>query len=814
MLEIRIKKNSPVKLNTLTSKKITVIVFLLSFSVLLHAQNQIISGYVRDFETKEALIGAGVYESENRTGTGTNSYGFYSLTLPKGKRVVTFSYLGYESAMLEIDLQRDTTLQIYLNPVSNELSEVIVSSGTELRNMRLGMVNVPISTIKTTPALLGETDLMKALQFIPGVQNTSEGKSDLSVRGGSPDQNLILLDGVPIYNPNHVFGFLSVFNTDALKNVTLYKSSFPARFGGRLSSVIDITTKDGNKQHYSGSVTVGLPAVKINLEGPIIKDRTSFTFSARRTYVDLLMGAINNWFPDDDSGSSANFFFHDINAKIHHKIDDRTFLHLSVYNGNDKLIQQTEGITNQITNHSASSEKWDWGNTIVSGKLSRVLTPNLFFRTMLTYNQYHYRIKTEDEYTTGEDWQTEQKAFRSFLFSSGIQDYSASADFEYYPAMNHAVKFGAAFTFHDFNPEVVSVSVKADTIKTNDNNPKNTYSGALAFYAEDDWDISRRIRLNAGLRFSLFNVDNKTYTALDPRLSLRYLLTDRVALQTSYTMMQQYVHLLSSNSIILQTDLWVPVTGNVKPMQSNQYSLGMFYELPKPFLFSVESYYKDMQNVIEYKDGISYTGVSTGWEDKIESGIGRSYGIEFSLEKREGRATGAASYTWAKSERKFDEINFGEWFPSKFDRRHVINLSLNYRFNEKFDLATTWTYHSGNRITLPLMTYVHPGVPGTFHPDFGFFISNLMELDHRNNYQMGDYHRLDVGVNYTFRKRKNNYCLLNLSVYNAYSRMNPFKVVVEAEQHRNPEGGFYFTYSLRQVTLFPVIPALSFTYYF
>ncbi|MDR0332004.1 MAG: TonB-dependent receptor [Dysgonamonadaceae bacterium] len=787
------------------NKKSTIVIFSLFFCISLSAQNHTINGYIRDAESKEMLIGANVFETESRTGSHTNAEGFYTISLPKGKRNIIFSYLGYESMAMEFDLQKDTTIHIYLNPAVNELSEVIVSHHIQLREMQLGVVNMPVSTIRATPALLGETDLMKTLQLIPGVQSTSEGKSDLSVRGGSPDQNLILFDGVPVYNPNHVFGFLSVFNTDALKDVMLYKSSFPARFGGRLSSVIDISTKDGNKQRFSGSASIGLPVMKFNLEGPIIKDRTSFTFSARRSYVDLFMGTINDWFVDENSSSTANFFFHDINAKIHHKVDDKTSLSLSVYNGYDKLMQETSDIGNAATGHSASSGNLDWGTTIINGQLRRMLAPNLSMRTMLTYNRYHYKVNTEDEFTTGNDWQTKEKAFRNFLFSSGIQDYSAAADFEYFPLPNHTIRFGTTYTFHHFKPEVVSISIQTDETKTSENTPKHTYANNWALYAEDDWRISNRMNLNAGLRFSLFNVDNKTYTGLDPRLSLRYLLTEKMALQTSYTMMQQYVHLLSSNSIILQTDLWVPVTGNVKPMRSHQYSFGMFYELPKSFLFSVESYYKDMRNVIEYKDGISYTGVSAGWEHSVEAGIGRSYGIEFSLEKRAGRTTGIAAYTWSKSERKFDEINYGEWFPSKFDRRHVINLSLNYQINKNFDIATAWTYHSGDRITLAMMSHVgHP------MPDDWNFIDGLLELEHRNNFQMAPYHRLDIGINYTFARRNNRFCVLNLSAYNAYNRMNPYRVIVSADSKED----YTYTYRLKQITLFPIIPGLSFTYHF
>jgi outer membrane receptor for ferrienterochelin and colicin len=796
------------------SRNATILIIVLyCFSASLNAQNYTVSGYIRDAETKETLIGSAVYDTGSEKGCFSNTYGFYSLLLPKGTATVRYTLLGYETATVEIDLHKDTIIQIYLVPATTELNEIVINSKTQIKDMRLGVADVSVSQIKNIPALLGETDLMKSLQFIPGVQHTTEGKSDLSVRGGSPDQNLILLDGIPVYNANHVFGFLSVFNTDALKKVTLYKSNFPARYGGRLSSIIDITTKDGNKQLFSGSATIGLPALKFDMEGPIVKDKTSFTFSARRTYMDLLVDAANKWFMNDDAESNANFFFHDLNAKIHHKIDDKTSIYLSAYNGNDKMKQSTTDIKDIKTGHNSSTEKWDWGNTIVSGKLSRILSPNLFFKSTLTYNQYHYKITADDEYASGNDLTGVQKTYRNFLFSSGIKDWSVSGDFEYFHSSVHNLKFGTAFILHDFNPEVISLKSQSDTLIVADNTPKHTYANEFTLYAEDDWDITKKIRLNLGLRFSLFNVDGKNYTAIDPRMSLRFLLTDRLSLQTGYSLMQQYVHLLSSNSIILQTDLWVPVTGAVKPMESNQYSAGMLYELSESVFLSLEAYYKDMRNVIEYKDGINYAGVSADWENKVEAGTGRACGIEFSIEKREGRITGTASYTLSKSERKFDEINFGEWFPSKYDRRHVINMLLNYKLNEKFDFTAIWTYHSGSRITLPLMTYVNPDVPDT--DGLGSrHIENLMELDYRNNYQMSDYHRLDMSVNYTFKKKNNRYSALNLSVYNVYNRMNPYKLILESEMHKSPTNEHIYTHKLKQITLFPVIPSLSYTYHF
>jgi hypothetical protein len=563
------------------SVKITCSVVFLCFAASLYARKHTVSGYIYDAQTKETLVGGNVYESGSEKGCFSNQYGFFSLLLPEGKRTLNCSFLGYEDMTLEIDLQKDTIIKIHLSQTSTELNEIVVLGNKKLKDMRLGMVEVSVQQIKNMPALLGETDLMKSLQFVPGVQNTSEGKSDISVRGGSPDQNLILLDGVPVYNPSHVFGFLSVFNTDALKNVTLYKSSFPARFGGRLSSVVDITTKDGNRERFSGSAAIGLPTLKFNIEGPILKDRSSFIFSARRTYLDLLTGI----FIDGGDNSSASFSFYDLNAKIHHRISDRTFVSLSAYSGNDKLYQKTGEIEDIEMGHEVSTEKRSWGNTIVSGKLSGLISPVLFFKTALTFNQYRYKSITDDEYASREGFTDIRKMSRNFLFSSGIKDYTVSGDFEYFPASDHNVKFGTAVIFHDFNPEVISLTSIGDTVTVADNAPKHTFAKEFALFAEDDWDISRKIRLNAGLRFSMFNVDSKTYAVIDPRLSLRFLVADKLSLQACYSLVQQYVHLLSSNSVILQTDLWVPVTGKIKPMQSSQYSVGVFYELSKPVFF-------------------------------------------------------------------------------------------------------------------------------------------------------------------------------------------------------------------------------------
>ena len=784
--------------------------YLVCLPYLSIAQKYTIGGRIIDAETKEVLVGCSVFDNTSHQGVVTNNYGLYSLQLKEGSCHISTTYLGYEPASIELVLTKDTVINIALYPQTAQLAEVVVSSGNRnLQSARLGTVNVPISHIKKIPTFFGENDLMKSLQYVPGVQNTSEGKSDLSVRGGSPDQNLILLDGIPIYNANHVFGFFSVFNTDALKNVNLYKSGFPARFGGRLSSVIDITTKDGNKEHFAGSATLGLLALKFNLEGPIIKDKTSFTFSARRSHVDLYMKPIQDWLNDDDSkeNGETNFYFYDINAKLHHKLNDKTSLYLIAYKGQDRLTDKREDGESSSFSKATTRQNWDWGSTIFATKLNSIITNNLFLNATLSYNQYDYMTSVKKNNTATTDEGNSIDEFNNLDYNSGIKDYTANVEIEYIPTSQHYIRSGLSFIYHDFSPEVISH-------KTNETSEgilnKNVYAKELSFYAEDDWDITRKLRLNGGFRYSLFNVNNTTYQAIDPRLAVRYLITNNFSLKAGYSHMQQYIHLLSSNSLLLQTDLWVPVTDKVKPMYSNQYSIGIYSVIPNLFDVSIETYYKDMDNVVEYKDGASFTGISTGWESKVESGIGRSYGIELSLERKTGKTTGVVSYALAKTERKFNEINYGEWFPAKYDRRHTINLNINQQLSKKMDLSLNWIYASGDMATIPMMSAVVADIPESQ-------IKNplLEQLDHRNNYRLPAHHRLDIGLNYTTNKKGNRYGVWNFSLYNVYNRMNTFNVFIEEEDLGKAENGQrIYTRKLKQLTLFPIMPSVSYTYNF
>lgn len=780
------------------------------------AQNYTISGYVSDLSTKEILIEATIIDGISGKGASTNSYGFYSLTLPAGNMKIRCQSVGYSTYEKDFNLTRDTVVNISLSQSASELEEIVVTARQYSVDTKHGATHVSIEKIRNTPALFGESDLMKSLQYIPGVQHATEGKSDLTVRGGSPDQNLVLLDGNPLYNINHLFGFLSVFNTDALKNVTLYKSAFPARFGGRLSSVIDINTKDGNKEKFTGSVTVGLLAAKFNIEGPAIKDKTSFTLSARRSYADLFMGKFQEW-ADEDGNSRDNFYFYDLNAKLHHKFNDKTSFYLMAYKGMDsyKNRMNEKDIPGERTN-SSTDQDWSWGNTILAARFNRSLTGNLFMNANLSYNRYTYRTSIEEKFNFIES-EKEKSAHNSLRYDSGIRDYTGSLEWEYIPSTRHYVRAGTQFILHHFRPEVFRLSENIGNAENADNTGAQSptlpsarmHAKETAVYLEDEWTATGQFILNGGLRFSTFHARKKTYVALDPRFSARYLLGRNTSIKAGYSRMQQYIHLLSNNSLLFQTDLWVPVTDKVKPMNSNQYSVGVYKTFNRLFDFSIETYYKTMDNVIEYKDGASFPGSSVSWEDKVEAGKGRSYGMELSVEKQSGKLAGSAAYAWAKTERRFERINDGEWFPARFDRRHTANLYLSYRLNRRIDFTTQWTYASGDRMTIPLMVVEAADIPDAWKPDEG-----LMQFDHRNNYRLPAYHRLDIGMNYTRKKEGVRYGVWNFSIYNLYNRMNTFKLYVQTDVDKDASGRNIYTRQLRKITLFPVLPSISYTYNF
>ena len=653
------------------------------------------------------------------------------------------------------------------------------------------------------------------------------------MRGGGPDENLILLDGVPLYNVNHAAGFFSAFNSDAIKNVTLYKGNFPARFGGRLSSVVDVHMKDGDMHEYHANLSLGLIASKVNVEGPIVKGKTSFNLSFRRTYYDLITAPLANYLVklETETGKNsawAGYYFYDFNLKLNHKFSDKDRLFLSIYSGDDKVYARMKYKNEYETDYGTSSnlEKlnldWKWGNRIAALRWNHVIQPNLFMNVTGAYTQYRHSmgagystesIRPQSSYTENMD----------LGVHSGIYDISAKADFDYKPFENHDVKFGANLTHHTYSPTTTAIHLKeTENQQTGfvfDSVTDDARIRALEtdLYIEDNWDISNFFKLNAGLHYSTFTVDKKTYHSLQPRLSARALVTENFSLKAGYAYMSQYIHLLSSNAISLPTDLWVPVTGNIVPMNAHQVAVGAFYDW-KGFEFSVEGYYKKMNNVMEYKDGASFFSLDqTDWQDKVVMGDGWSYGIELFAQKQVGKFTGWVGYTWSHTNRLFDrpgqELNFGKVFPAKYDRRHDLNIVLMYEFNKRVDVGATWIYSSGNCATLPLQGY--HGVDLYSSPYFGYYQGQPTTINHiesRNNYRFNSYQRLDLVANF-HKQKKHCERIFSINIYNVLCHNNPFVVYPRDVEVYDPStGATEYRKTLRQICIFPIIPTLSWQY--
>ena len=777
-----------------------------------------ISGYVTDGTSSETLIGANILESRQQQGTTTNPYGFYSITLPAGETELSFSYLGYTTRQYKLELSKDTLINVLMQD-NNQLEEVVIISDKAeagITATQMGAQEIPIAQIKNTPSILGEADVMKTIQLMPGVQAGVEGSAGLYVRGGGPDQNLILLDGVPVYNVDHLFGFFSVFTPEAVKKVTLFKSSFPAHFGGRLSSVVDVRSNDGDMKKYHGTLSVGLLSSKIQLEGPIIRDKTSFNISARRSYIDLIA---KPFMPKDDK---ISYYFYDINAKINHKFSDRSRLFLNFYNGKDSYYFKTTDSSSSMYKDKMSL---NWGNTIATARWNYIFNQKLFSNTTVAYNKYRMDANSTVYTKTNLIESISESNYHS-NYHSGICDWSYLIDFDYNPTPAHHIKFGAGYLHHDFRPEVATSKIqeKEDGITKQDtlyNSISNSTIQAheVSAYIEDNFDIGSRLRMNVGLHLSMFRVQRRNYFSVQPRVSARYQLTRHTALKASYTKMSQYIHLLSSTPISMPTDLWVPVTSKIKPMQAHQYSLGSYYTGLTGWEFSVEGYYKQMRNVLEYKEGVSFLGSSSGWENKVEMGKGRSMGIEFMAQKTTGKTTGWIAYTLAKSDRKFavGGINNGERFPYKYDRRHNLSLVVNHKFSNRIDIGASWIFSTGGTATIAeeVTAIIRPGEDAIQQKDY---------IEKRNNYRLPASHRLNIGVNFN-KKTKHGVRTWNISLYNAYNAMNPTMIYSNnsggyASYIKNQEDGkVYLQYipakrKITKLTLLPCVPSVTYTYKF
>ena len=779
-----------------------------------------LSGYITDAKSGETLIGATLLDTISGRGTITNEYGFFSLSLPPGKASLTCGYVGYRHKSLDLVLESDTTLRIVLEETA-ELGEVtIVGNRLELgvQGSQMSAIDLPVKQIKAVPAMFGEVDVLKALQLLPGVQGGTEGSAGLLVRGGNQDENLLLLDGVPLYNVNHMFGLFSAFNADAIKNVTLYKGSFPARYCGRLSSIVDVRMKDGDLYNYHGNVSIGFVSSKFNLEGPIVKGRTSFNLSARRTYSDLILNSSIKAarlldMEDNSDRIGMGYYFYDLNLKLTHMFSDNDRLYVSWYNGDDDIFFRYRTKDTYIKEKDRLG--WKWGNTVAAVRWNHVMNSRLFMDLSGNYTQYRHRMKLEVD---SRDTRNNESSYDRLNMNSGIFDWTLRSDFHWSPGPDHEIRFGAYGTRHLFRPDVLAVREDysdTDTIWHNslEVSQKDTHANEVQAYFEDNMSLGNVVKVNAGLSYSMFNVNSRTYHSLEPRLSGRVLLNDRLSLKAGYAYMTQYIHLLSNNSISLPTDLWVPATDRIAPEHSHQFATGVFYNLPQIADFSVEGYYKTMDNLLEYREGASYLAGTTDWQNKVVMGRGWSYGIEFLVQRSFGRLDGWVSYTWGHSRRQFDrpgmELNGSKAFNAKYDRRHDFKITGNWHFTDHFDLSATWMYETGACSSLYSQFYEANPVTDKY-----YYIGELGWYGERNSYRLNPYHRLDLSMNWHRPAKliEGGTHTFNISVFNVYNRMNPFLVYIYEDGYYDVASDNYVeNRTLRQLTLFPILPTFSFS---
>lgn len=772
-----------------------------------------VSGYIEDGANGEKLIAANVFDSKTASGAVTNTYGFYSLTLPKDSVSLIFSYIGYPPQEHRFYLDRDIKLNIRLSSsVELETIEIVAEKYEKIEEKsQMSQVEVPIETIKKLPALLGEVDVLKTLQLLPGVQSGGEGQTGLYVRGGSPDQNLILLDGVPVYNVSHVLGIFSVFNADAIKNVTLTKGGFPARYGGRLSSVLEINMNEGNMQKFQGEGSLGLISSKLTLQGPIVKDKTSFLISGRRTYIDVLANPIIKAAAKEDGVQvKPKLFFYDMNAKIQHKFNDKHRLFLSAYSGADvfkvKVKEDSDSFEGGV----------DWGNLISALRWNYQISNKLFANTTLTYSKYDINILAAQEFKD-EDI---TESFSANYFS-GIEDIGGKIDLDYIPSPNHYIRFGASATNHTYSPGALSIKASLEEVEFDTLvGSQDARSIEYGIYVEDDMKIGA-LKANIGVHASAFSTEGKMYYSVQPRLGLRYLMPNEVALKASFSTMTQYINLLTSEALSLPTDLWVPSTERIVPQESWQVAAGAARTFWGEYEISLEAYYKQMKNVISFKEGANFLfGIENNWQDKVTQGDGESYGLEVFLQKKKGKTTGWIGYTLSWNWRQFDEINGGNRFPFRYDRRHDISLVVSHEFNERISVSGAWVYGTGNAITLPLYryptdinsySYQDPVTGQTITETYSQEVKTGSE---KNSFRMSDYHRLDLSAEFKKKKKRWERAWV-ISVYNTYFNRNPYFVISDTERIRDANGNIVGRKQVfKEISILPIIPSVSYNFKF
>lgn len=736
-------------------KYITFLFSLFITSSLLLAQSFTISGYINDKKNGETLIGAMALVRNNAIiGATSNEFGFYSLTLPQGNYELAYSFIGYQEQTINVSLTENKTINIDLEEISTNLDEVIVSAtkaNEKIRQSKMGLEKINVAAISKLPVLFGERDILKTIQLLPGVKSGGDGQSGFTVRGGTIDQNLILLDDAPVYNASHLLGFFSTFNSDAIKDVTLYKGTAPAQFGGRVSSVVDVKMDEGNNQNYGASGGIGLISSKLNIEGPIQKGKSSFLISGRRTYADVFL-KLTDQFKDNQ------LYFYDFNAKFNYRFSDKDRLFVSGYFGRDVL-----GINNRFG--------IDWGNSTATARWNHLYNSKLFLNTSFIYSNYDYKIEIQNN-------------ANPFSIRSRIRDWNLKQEFQYFPNTNNEWKFGYNVVYH--------------TITPNQYLPKSGIESAL--YAANDWQATNKLKINYGLRLSNFVVlgssgnPAKNYINIEPRLSLSYTLNENNSLKAAYTRNTQNLHLITNSVTTSPTDKWIMNTNIIKPEICDQLSLGYFRNFKdNMFEFSAETYYKSMQNQIDYKDNADEQAPVI--ETQLLYGKGRAYGLELLLRKNKGKLTGWVGYTLSRTEKQIDGINQNEWYAARQDRTHDISVVMMYDISKRWNVSAVWVYQTGNAVTFPGGKYEIEGQTTWLYTE-------------RNGYRMPAYHRLDLGATCKITERKRFNSELSFSLYNAYGHENPY--IITFEQSDNDPNKTVAV----QTSLFKLVPSISWNFKF
>jgi len=800
------------------------IVFFIHLSTTAYNQNINVSGFVSDKNTGEKIINT-IVSNYHGNETVTNEFGYFNIKIYSGDSL-SFSHISYKPKIIRINSKKDTVLNVFQLPNENEIDEVVIHcQKNTILLTQSNIIDVNIENIKKLPALGGETDIIRSLKLFPGIQSGDEGTTGLYVRGGGSDQNLFLLDGVPLYNISHLFGFMSIFNVNAIKSIKTIKGGFPAQYGGRISSVTDIRLKEGNMKKISGNYSVGLISSEFLLESPIKKDKLSFLISARRTYIDGLLHLVYLFLNHKNDIDETNYHFYDLTGKINYKFSEKNRIYLSFYSGKDNFANKLY-YNNKITSEKDIS-KLIWGSKLINLRYNYVFSKNKFLNTNVYYSYYSLINNSYQQYTDKEN--TLNNSFYEINYSSEIGDLGLITNLDIYHSNNYHIKTGVNIIRHIFLPGIKSVKSEyaGKNISKQNSDGIKIPANELRVYFENNIKFFPELKFNIGINASLFNVQNTNYYSIEPRISGVYILSDKSSVKTSYAVMKQYLHLLTNAGFGLPTNLWVPPTSTIKPQKAGQYTLGFYQKLPLNIIISIETYYKKMKNMITYQDNTSFFIENKDWDTKIwKDGKGKSFGLEFLFQKTSENTQILLAYTLSKTTRQFNEINNGKEYSYKYDRRHDIAISYIYTVNKKITISANWIFSSGNAVTIPVAVY-----PSVLYPPSINEISSedenynpipisqttyrtkteIFDYGERNSQRMPAYHRLDLNISFIKNKKKGKR-FLSFSLYNAYSRRNPYYLIYAFDD--NTFGNYNAKGEFKIISLFPILPSISYSFKF